>query len=209
MRGNKMISLKNIFSASGAILIMALSSSVNAAIINHNTFTTDTESGLDWYDTSYTLNMSYDTVSSLFSSTLSGWHYATRIEVNNLVSNATGMTVLNNTRNDVSNATAFTSLLESLGYSWTDDKTLFAITADVVANGHNYVTLRNNTVFKDYLNNDNNVVTDDAVNPRKASLLVRNSSPVANPNPVPIPAALFMFLPGILGIYGYTHYRKK
>lgn len=59
---------------------LVLSTSVNAALIDNNTFTFDTSTGLDWLDLSETAGMSY----SQALSSNSGWRYATYYEVQNL-----------------------------------------------------------------------------------------------------------------------------
>ena len=54
----------------------------NAAIIDNGSYTTDTESGLDWLDVTLSINRSYSDVSSQFGSggDFEGWRYATGIE---------------------------------------------------------------------------------------------------------------------------------
>ena len=62
------------------------SSTSNAAIIDNNTFTTDTESGLDWLDVTFTVDRSYNDVSSQVggSGDFEGWRYASRQEFDTL-----------------------------------------------------------------------------------------------------------------------------
>jgi hypothetical protein len=214
-----MINLHNtILMVTATTLFALLSTPVQAEIIDNNTYTTDTESGLDWYDSEYTRGLSYYEVNDLFSTDLDGWRYATRSEANTLVANTTGMSVLANTRNTVAseNVANYTDLLESIGYTWTAENTLFAMTGDAAsASSHYYLTFRNNADYNDYLNNDANTREDDFAMDWKASLLVRNSTLIGDDegdskiNATPIPGALLMFLPGLLGLWGYNNRRKS
>ncbi len=77
------------------IAIILGNSSINAAIIDNNTFTTDTNSGLDWMDVTETSGISYDEVSVQLGvgGTYEGWRYATDIEFNTLVGNYTNKNI--------------------------------------------------------------------------------------------------------------------
>ena len=68
-------------------------STATAAFIDHNTYLTDTDSGLDWLDVTESVNMSYDYVSSQFSTggQFEGWRYATGDEFNALLAGLTGI----------------------------------------------------------------------------------------------------------------------
>jgi hypothetical protein len=73
--------------------LLALSSvPANALIIDNNTYTTDTVSGLDWLDVTASVNRSYFDVSSQFGvgGDFEGWRYASGVELNTLISNAGG-----------------------------------------------------------------------------------------------------------------------
>lgn len=75
-----------------AVCVMSgLTISAHATVINHGTYTTDTTSGLDWLDTSFTANQSYDQVTTeLAGGSLNGWRYATADDLFTLISNFTG-----------------------------------------------------------------------------------------------------------------------
>jgi hypothetical protein len=64
-----------------------------AAIIDYDTYFTDTESGLSWLDVTITVNRSFNDVSSQLVSggEFDGWRYATGQEFNDLLSNWTGV----------------------------------------------------------------------------------------------------------------------
>ncbi|MFK5984805.1 MAG: PEP-CTERM sorting domain-containing protein [Pseudomonadota bacterium] len=63
--------------------------SANASIIDNFTYTTDTDSGLDWLDVTASLNMSHNAVEEEFVSggIFEGWRYATGNEFNTFISN--------------------------------------------------------------------------------------------------------------------------
>ncbi|MDH5570575.1 MAG: hypothetical protein OEY89_02345 [Gammaproteobacteria bacterium] len=62
------------------VISLLFSTSLSAALIDNNTYTTDTISGLDWLDLSLTVNQAYNSVESLNP----GWRYATNSEIENL-----------------------------------------------------------------------------------------------------------------------------
>lgn len=66
----------------------------NADLIDHGTFTSDQNSGLDWLDVVYTDGLSYNQVMVAISAggKLDGWRFATDAEYENLILNAVGGT---------------------------------------------------------------------------------------------------------------------
>lgn len=78
-----------------AIMVVGLAMPVQASIIDHGDFLTDTETGLDWLDVTKSVNRSYDDVSSEVGAggDFSGWRYANGQEFNTLVGNFTGATI--------------------------------------------------------------------------------------------------------------------
>lgn len=74
---------------------LALSASLaQAVIIDHDTYLTDTDTGMDWLDVSASFNRSYKDVSAQFGSggDFEGWRYATRTEFHALLDGWTGYT---------------------------------------------------------------------------------------------------------------------
>jgi len=69
-----------------------LSAPSHADIIDHQSYTTDTQTGLDWLDVTETINMSYNDVEKLLEpgKKLQGFRYATAEEFNAFVGNYTG-----------------------------------------------------------------------------------------------------------------------
>lgn len=70
---------------------------VNAAIVDYGSFTTDTESGLDWLDVDQTLGYSYyDILPELEAGGLyEGWQLADRAQVTGFLNNAGGNGIYN------------------------------------------------------------------------------------------------------------------
>lgn len=66
-----------------AATALFLSTSANSALIDNNTFTTDTVSGLDWLDLTETSNRSYTDINAQLSvgGEFDGWRYASFADV--------------------------------------------------------------------------------------------------------------------------------
>ena len=77
---------------------LAFCGTVQASIIDHGPYLTDTQSGLDWLDVTTTAGMSVTGVRTqlMTGGQFSGWRYATSKEFNQLVTNYTGITVSGN-----------------------------------------------------------------------------------------------------------------
>lgn len=78
----------------GAALVLTAATSANAAIIDHNTYLTDTDTGLDWLDVTASVNLSFNYVESQFGEggEFEGWRHATGDEFNALLVGWTGIT---------------------------------------------------------------------------------------------------------------------
>jgi len=76
-----------------SLLLFGLFSSANAALIDNGSYTSDTQTGLDWLDLTETQNKSYDYVSSQLGTggLYAGYAYATSSQFYTLVSNYTGV----------------------------------------------------------------------------------------------------------------------
>lgn len=83
---------------SSVLSIPALSA--HSAIIDYNTYFTDTETGLNWLDVTATVNRSYNDISGQFvaGGEFYGWRYATSNEFNSLLSSYTGIVAVGNAR---------------------------------------------------------------------------------------------------------------
>jgi len=87
------MSPKILCSALGFIAIILWVQPSNAAFVDHNIYTTDTTTNLDWLDVSQTVLISKTSMLSLLApgGQYEGWRYATSAEFNTLVSDYTGI----------------------------------------------------------------------------------------------------------------------
>jgi hypothetical protein len=104
-----------------SVLLLLVSVQANATLIDNDTYTTDTLSGLDWLDVTISVNQSYDYVRSQFGvdGVYEGWQYATGLQLIELASHAgtTNVTILLHatTLNEVDHHSAADVLVELLG----------------------------------------------------------------------------------------------
>lgn len=197
-----------------ALTTLVLSTSTNAALIDNDTFTFDTSTGLNWLDLSETAGMSY----SQALSSNSGWRYATYGEVQNLFG------VLFNGYYDT-DTTRHQSLSADNAYSdqaidVNNFQSLFGIVDSVTASGktHSYTyglyswgepsTLRAMGAYSntDGLTNIQGIefyqaYTSSFTADGHGTYLVRTSI-------VPIPSAVWLFGSGLIGLIGIAR-RKK
>lgn len=88
----------NVILKASLIALLLFSGSSNASkasFVDHGIYTTDTLSKLDWLDVTETGYKSYNKVVSELGAggKLEGWRYATGIEVNQMLSNYTGVSI--------------------------------------------------------------------------------------------------------------------
>lgn len=94
--------------------------SANAAIVNNDSYTTDTASGLDWLDLTATLGKTYFQVDALLGvgKTYEGWSFATQGQLDTLAFNYTSLgseSAINNS----TNPNLFDGLIAMLGQTFT------------------------------------------------------------------------------------------
>lgn len=77
-----------------AAAALAASINVNAAIVDHGAYLSDTSTGLDWLDVTTSVGISYNDVKAQFGvgGQFEGWRYATGVELNGLIGSYTGTT---------------------------------------------------------------------------------------------------------------------
>jgi len=197
----------------GLILIINLYiNTANAVIVNNNTYTTDTDSGLDWLDVTTSVNQSYNYVSSRFGleQEYDGWRYATSNEFNQLINNATGAKI-NGFRSIYFTGFEIVPLIDLLGSTYDTERAAtnlpndgrFDYTSGFVADIDDF-----GLHYSAYMQHDARSITNfdfalARVLPRngtfrsydKGSYLVRNSV-------VPLPATFWLFGSGFLGLIG-------
>jgi hypothetical protein len=189
--------------------LLASSVSVNAAIVDHGFYLTDTSTGLDWLDFNVTQNQSFNTVGyRIQSGDLKGWVYATGDQFDGLVGSFGGTPMTCTSGQDycgwsTANFNVATAMLAYLGTIQYDYQTSIGILADEgPVPGTKWRALLSwqigsqesetqdliDTHFSavDYDYNDGHVT---------GSFLVRTSE-------VPIPAAGWLFLSALLGLAG-------
>lgn len=195
----------------------------SAAIVDHGAYLTDTTTGLDWLDLTETANMSYNMVSAELAAggTLEGWRYATRAEVGDLWSAFGGDSNYYSgwsTQND-GLFDAIAPLMGDLycGTVWCPEVGAgfshwitadFASAQDVANDHHNPKVVvegeravailydyiyRVESATQDYAHLTQVTIADDFANGEFGSALVRISA-------IPVPAAIWLFGSGLLGI---------
>jgi hypothetical protein len=215
------------------VLGVSIVSPANAAIIDNDWYTTDTESGLDWLDVTETVGMSYNIVFAqlVTGGTYEGWRYATGDEVNTLVSNALSISPAISTYSPYSIAEnpLFDDLIQTLGstyaaqYPTTDCDTgtcepgtglhyTSGILSDTwtFGGGFHFVAHLADAQETDpyQLANDASVAHLIAISPTQSSPDV-GSFLVRPMQPVPEPAAWSLMVVGLLGLFGVHRPRVK
>jgi hypothetical protein len=217
---------KNMFTrfitASALSVTLAFSSAAFAAstsFIDNGSYTTDTISGLDWLDIPNSLGKTHDYVSSRFGAgdAYEGYRYATGTEFIELINNYTGSTIDTSIGNRVVLPNgSLPGLIELLGNTYPHSRGLEGIIADVSpVRGFSltyYLTAwavirqgrgRGGPYHYEEVDQGNRQRQDVSIT-YKGSFLVRDTL-----NPVPIPAAAFMFAPALLGFLGLRRRSKQ
>lgn len=105
--------------ASLGMMMMLTNSSVHAALIDHGDYTTDTVTGLEWYDVSLTAGQSYLQTEAQLSNTLAGWRIANYAEVSQLFTDSQLPPVTGFAQGDTSLMNAVTQFTNLLGVTLT------------------------------------------------------------------------------------------
>lgn len=201
-----------------ACLSMAsLSTVVNAAIVDNGSYTTDTDSGLDWLDLTATAGMSYNQVSAQLGSggSLEGWTYASRAQVGALWSAFGGDANYYNGFSTQNNGLfgvmaplvgdlycSIAACTQGNGYS-------YWITGDTSTINNQYVSLSfDHDIFPITSTQDQFSLTQTTINVSirddyYGSALIR-----PHVSAVPLPVAGWLFGTGLLGLIGVAR-RKK
>jgi len=195
-----------------ALLLLIQLFSINTAkasfsdFIDNGNYTSDTISGLDWYDVSLTQGQSYNDIIPLTNtgSSLSGWSFATASEFKSMLANF--LDIPSSGYYSPSSGTLL-PLITMLGSTSTSNNAS-AIDGRVI-NGATTTQLdralivtRPNSEFNDLAISHNGIILNIDNDSAVGSFLVRQS--VA---PVPVPAAFWLMGSGIIGLVSLS--RKK
>ncbi len=192
-----------------AMWLIGLAHTSQAAFTDNGTFLSDSSSGLDWLDVTASINRSYNDVSSEFGlgGDFEGWQYASGTQFETLVSNWVLYTINPAPTPTIHADGEITGLIAALGA--TDWGTGWAYT-DGMIDEHNHAAV----VWRARLS-DNNIMgsEEEKTSPRWASGGLAGSgadvgSFLVRTSVVPIPAAVWLFGSGLLGLIGYSK-RKK
>lgn len=204
-----------------ASFLFCLSVNVNANavdIIDSGNYTTDSLSGLDWLDVTFTTNKHYDDVKNLINNntTENGidygqWRYASGEEVGTLIANYRGESVADSNGFNFVGAGELDSLINMLGITTTDagNNVTFGLLSDrIEVNGTVggaedlvYVAMLLTGASGDMFAGHSMTqlpCDDEARDPKVGSFLVRSSM-----SPVPVPSALLLFAPALIGLVGF------
>ena len=196
---------------------LVLSTSVNAALIStdwqnvgDNFITQDTDSGLEWLDLTETVGMSYDQVTAQMATggSLAGWSYATSSQISGFFDSAGG------SGDYTGSSEANNGVVESVSTFWGYSRALTKFSKFLFAEvdtarpdaNHRYGQISdgvNNTNWEteDYMVIMRASWPDTSGESFTSSALVRTSV-------VPVPAAVWLFGSGLIGLIGIAR-RKK
>jgi hypothetical protein len=196
-----------------AITVLLLSANANAAlvsadlsIVGDGLITRDTNSGMEWLDLTESQNYSYNYVSSQFGigGQFEGWRYATSSEVDTLLDNAGGTGPYDGD-STVNNGIG-EPLLELWGKMYTSTNNSWSefIIADVYGvNQHWYGQVWDRGSTVDFIDIMQAAVGDSTIYSRRGSALIRETSVV------PVPAAVWLFGSGLLGLVGVARHKQS
>ena len=195
-------------SISLAAIALVLSTSAKSALIDNGDITTDTITGLEWLDATLSADKSYKYVSSQFGigGVFEGWRYATSNELSSFFDSAGGGGEYIGTSE--SHSTFVPELIEMWGVTavWSANTSINALLADTPADGQHYYTavydMYSYTNRNDYINLFEGSWNDTSTWYGISSALVRTSA-------VPVPAAVWLFGSGLIGLIGLARRKKS
>lgn len=200
-------------------------------IIDNGTFTTDTVSGLDWLDVSLSTNQSYNYVNSQFGNggEYQGWHYATGLEVFDLVTRYADIPNSQFAEITRINHESIAGIMDLLGGptwefepddNWRYFQGLFKDTDSDHPHGLHYQTAdlylyqplphEEDDGTLSYLFVNSTSYAPDRAESYFGSYLIRNSDG-SSPPPIvtPIPGSVWFLSSGLLALIGFSHKKNK
>lgn len=188
--GKDTLSLKNTL-ITCFVLSISLSLPAHSAIVDHNDYLTDTESGLDWLDVTKSITRSYADISAQLGvdGQFEGWRYATGNEFNSLTSHWTNSVISTNDR-VYHSGNGLSGLVGMLGVTVTEPNNQFRAVVGLISD--QIQTERWYAVLFDQLcitcGMDSSIAhwghgSDNFTAPDLGSFLVRSSDSVQIPEP--------------------------
>ena len=189
-----------------AATALVLSTSVNAALIDNGIYTTDSRTGLNWLDLTESTNRSVNYVLSQLGNggQFEGWAYATEGQVNGLFDSAGGTGPYIDW--SVANDGIVSPLLDLWGATdstMEEYRTVFITELDATTSSFQQGVARDTYIENGYglLKTVVGSIDTDTEFLGAGHALVRV-------NAVPVPAAVWLFGSGLIGLIGFTR-RKK
>ncbi len=223
-----------------ALILLSQTSTLTTAhaastdFFDHDTYTTDSLSGLDWLDVTESVFRSYNDVSSQFvtGGDLEGWRYATGVEFNALVTNYTGnptspaetsviyhhddkidglVSLLGSTldssylKKDGVTYDEYNNYTEGSGQDYT-----FGLLADnsLLSNNEHWLALLwddDSSNYFDYSDPRHAFLADSSREENSGSYLVRDTVQLTA---TPLPASVWLMISGVLGVVGLSRKNK-
>jgi hypothetical protein len=190
-------------------IVLTISSSANAALIDFGEFTRDTDTGLEWLDLTESTGLSYNDVSSQFGAggQFEGWAYASVVQIDSLFDSAGGTGPYDiqdkgfqQSSTAVSTLLAFWGTTAGDGFSLPFQSSFIIGTSPLPVNQHEVGLVALNLETNSIMTSSGfNSQADDFTHQAYGHALVRV---------VPIPAAVWLFGSGLIGLIGFSR-RKK
>ncbi len=200
---------------------------------NHDTYTTDSLSGLDWLDVTASVYRSYNDVSSQFEAggDFEGWRYATGEEFNALATNYTGNPISSTEtgviyhHNDkidglvsLLGSTLDSAYLKNAGVTYDEfngytegsgqDYTFGLLADNLLSNNGHYLAVLwddDSSNYFDYSHQLHNFLGDNSRQDHSGSYLVRDTVQLTA---TPLPASVWLMISGVLGVVGLSRKNK-
>jgi hypothetical protein len=214
---------------SGSTISTAFASSTH--FFDHDIYTTDSLSGLDWLDVTRSENRSFDDISNQLESggEFDGWRYATTDEFNTMVSDYTDDTYIYSEfgRNHYENGIIDTlvSLLGDTYANFAPSDSLLSFTSGMLIDMNYGGQLMTAMLWDDdnpYIDDSNPdrddpsgydysdpiyrmVYGGDTLGISRGSYLVRDTTEIAS---TPLPASVWLMISGVLGVMGFSRKNK-